>query len=277
MPMLSVGSESNQPINIYYEDLGSGNPIVLVHGWPLSGRSWEAQLSALVGAGYRVITYDRRGFGSSSQPWSGYDYDTLADDLHKLITHLDLRHATLVGFSMGGGEVARYIALHGTSRVEKAVLAAAVTPFLYKSADNPEGSSDAAQINASKAALAADRMAFLETFTTKFFSVDGKLAVSEMQRVYARDIAAFASAKGTLDCVHAFSYTDFRGDLAKFDLPTLVMHGDSDAIVPFEVSGARTLKAVKGSVSCIIKSAPHGFICSHATQFNQGLLAFLAG
>ncbi|MBC7624758.1 MAG: alpha/beta hydrolase [Aeromicrobium sp.] len=276
MPMLRVGSESSQPVEIYYEDHGSGKPIILIHGWPLRGRSWEAQLPALVGAGYRVITFDRRGFGWSSQPWSGYDYDTFADDLHKLIIHLDLRHATLVGFSMGGGEVARYIATQGTSRVEKAVLAAAVTPYLYKSADNPEGRSDDVKIEDTKAALRADRLAFLDTFATNFFSVNGKLAVSEMQRRYAIEIAAFASAKGSLDCVHAFSYTDFRGDLAKFALPTLVLHGDSDAIVPFEVSGARTLKAVQGSVSCIVKGAPHGFNCSHADAFNKGLLDFLA-
>lgn len=276
MPKLTVGSESQNPINIYYEDHGRGKPVVLIHGWPLSGRSWEAQVSVLVAAGYRVITYDRRGFGWSSQPWSGYDYDTLASDLNMLMLHLDLRDASLVGFSMGGGEVARYIGTFGDERMAKAVFAAAVTPYLYKSTDNPDGRSDDAKIAATKASLIADRMAFLDTFTTNFFSAKGKLAVSETQRVYSRDIAAFASAKGTLDCVHAFSYTDFRGDLAKFKLPTLVLHGDSDAIVPFEVSGERTLKAVVGCQRCIVKGAPHGFNLSHATEFNKGLLEFLA-
>jgi non-heme chloroperoxidase len=276
MPKLTVGSESQNPITLYYEDHGSGKPVVLIHGWPLSGRSWEAQVSALVAAGYRVITYDRRGFGWSSQPWSGYDYDTLAHDLNLLMLHLDLRDASLVGFSMGGGEVARYIGTYGSDRVAKAVFAAAVTPYLYKSAENPDGRSDDAKIAATKAALIADRLAFLDTFTTNFFSAKDKLLVSESQRVYARDMAAFASSKGNVDCVHAFSYTDFRGDLAKFKLPTLVIHGDSDAIVPYEVSGARTLKAVAGSVSCIVKGAPHGFNLSHAADFNKELLAFLA-
>lgn len=277
MPMFKVNTDSHSPVEIYYEDHGSGKPIVLIHGWPLSGRSWEAQVPALIEAGYRVITYDRRGFGWSSQPWSGYDYDTLAADLHGLITHLDLKNATLVGFSMGGGEVARYIATYGTERVAKAVFAGAVPPFLYKNTDNPEGGLDDATIAQFKAGVTTDRMAFLDTFTHGFFSAGGKPQVSEAQRVYARDIAAFASPKGTLDCIHAFSYTDFRADLAKFKLPTLVIHGDSDAIVPFEVSGARTHKAIAGSQLHVIKGAPHGFNLSHAAEFNKALLEFLAG
>ena len=277
MPKFKVNADSHNPVEIHYEDHGSGKPIVLIHGWPLSGRSWEAQVPALIEAGYRVITYDRRGFGWSSQPWSGYDYDTLAADLHGLMTHLDLKNATLVGFSMGGGEVARYVATYGTERVAKAVFAAAVPPFLYKNADNPEGGLDDATIAQFKAGVTTDRMAFLDTFTHGFFSAGGKPQVSEAQRVYARDIAAFASPKGTLDCIHAFSYTDFRADLAKFKLPTLVIHGDSDAIVPFEVSGARTHKAIAGSQLRVIKGAPHGFNLSHAAEFNKALLEFLAG
>ena len=276
MPMLKVNADAAHPVKIHYEDHGAGKPVVLIHGWPLSGRSWEAQVPALVAAGYRVITYDRRGFGWSSQPWEGYDYDTLTTDLHSLMTHLDLTDATLVGFSMGGGEVARYVATHGTERVSKVVFAAAVPPFLYKSADNPEGGLDDATIGQFKAGVTTDRMAFLETFTANFFSAGGKLQVSEAQRVYARNIAAFASPKGTLDCIHAFSYTDFRADLAKLNLPTLVIHGDSDAIVPFEVSGARTHKAIAGSQLELIKGAPHGFNLSHAAQFNKALLEFLA-
>ena len=276
MPMLKVGTEANHPIELHYEDYGSGKPVVLIHGWPLSGRSWEAQVPALIAAGYRVITYDRRGFGSSSQPWSGYDYDTFAADLHGLMTHLDLKGATLVGFSMGGGEVARYIGTYGTGRVAKAVFAGAVPPCLYKSADNPEGGLDDATIKQFQNGVGADRMAFLDGFTTGFFSAGGKLVVSEAQRLYALNIAAFASPKGTLDCIGAFSYTDFRGDLAKFKLPTLVIHGDSDAIVPFEVSGARTHKAIPGSILSLIKGAPHGFNLSHAAEFNKSLLQFLA-
>jgi non-heme chloroperoxidase len=277
MPMLKVGTEDKKPVEIHYEDHGSGKPVVLIHGWPLSGRSWEAQVPALIAAGYRVVTYDRRGFGQSSQPWSGYDYDTFAADLHGLMTHLDLKDATLVGFSMGGGEVARYIATYGTERVAGAVFAGAVPPCLYKSADNPEGGLDDATIAGFKGGVTTDRMAFLEGFTTNFFSAGGKLMVSQAQREYARDIAAFASPKGTLDCIHAFSYTDFRADLAKFKLPTLVIHGDSDAIVPFEVSGARTHKAIAGSRVSLIKGGPHGFNLSHAAEFNKGLLDFLAG
>ena len=276
MPMLKVGAEAREPVEIYYEDRGEGKPVVLIHGWPLSGRSWEAQVPALIAAGHRVITYDRRGFGKSSQPWTGYDYDTFTADLHGLMTHLDLKDATLVGFSMGGGEVARYVARHGTERVAKAVFAAAVPPYLYKSADNPEGGLDDATIAQFQGGVTADRMAFLDGFTTNFFSAGGKLMVSEAQRVYARDIAAFASPKGTLDCIGAFASTDFRADLAKIKLPTLVIHGDSDAIVPFEISGARTHKAIAGSRLILVKGAPHGFNLSHAAEFNKGLLEFLA-
>ena len=276
MPMLNVAKEGTHPVELHYEDYGSGKPVVLIHGWPLSGRSWEAQVPALIAAGYRVIAYDRRGFGSSSQPWSGYDYDTFAADLNEVMTQLDLQHATLVGFSMGGGEVARYISTYGTQRVAKAVFAAAVPPYLYKSADNPEGGLDDATIAGFENGLSADRIAFLDGFSTGFFSAGGTLKVSEAQRNYALSIAAIASPKGTLDCVHAFAHTDFRADLAKVTVPTLVIHGDSDAIVPFEVSGARTHKAIVGSTLVLVKGAPHGFNLSHAAEFNKGLLDFLA-
>ena len=276
MPTLKVATEGAHPVELHYEDYGSGKPVVLIHGWPLSGRSWEAQVPALVAAGYRVITYDRRGFGGSSQPWSGYDYNTFAADLNELMTQLDLQHATLVGFSMGGGEVARYISTYGTTRVAKAVFAAAVPPYLYKSADNPDGGLDDATIAGFKGGVSADRIAFLDGFSTGFFSAGGTLKVSEAQRNYALSIAAIASPKGTLDCIHAFAHTDFRADLAKVTVPTLVIHGDADAIVPFEVSGARTHKAIAGSTLVLIKGGPHGFNLSHAAEFNQGLLDFLA-
>ena len=276
MPMLKVGAEAQHPVELHYEDVGTGKPVVLIHGWPLSARSWEAQVPALVEAGHRVISYDRRGFGKSSQPWTGYDYDTFAADLDVLMTHLDLNSATLVGFSMGGGEVARYIARYGSKRVAKAVFAAAVPPFLYKAADNPEGGLDDATIAKFEGGVKGDRLAFLEEFSKNFFSAGGKLKVSESQRVYARNIAAFASPKGTLDCIGAFGRTDFRGDLAKVKVPTLVIHGDSDAIVPFEVSGARTHKAIAGSRLSLIKGAPHGCNASHAAEFNKSLLDFLA-
>ena len=276
MSRLHVGTENDNPIELHYEDYGTGKPVVLIHGWPLSGRSWENQVPALVEAGYRVVTYDRRGFGQSSQPWGGYDYDSFAADLHTLIEHLDLRELTLVGFSMGGGEVARYIGTYGTERVAKAVLAAAVPPFLYKSDDNPDGVLDDAAIAGFLSGIKDDRIAFLDGFTVGFFSAGGELKVSEVQRVYARDIAAFASPKATLDCVNAFGATDFRPDLAKFSIPTLVIHGDSDAIVPFEASGKRAHEAVDGSELVVIEGGPHAINASHVQQFNDALLAFLA-
>jgi len=276
MSRLTVGTDKGTPVELHYEDHGTGKPVVLIHGWPLSGRTWENQVPALVEAGYRVISYDRRGFGNSSQPWGGYDYDTFAADLKALMEHLDLHEATLVGFSMGGGEVVRYIGTYGTDRVAKAVLASSVPPYLFKSEDNPEGGLDDSTIGGFEAGVKGDRIAFLDTFMTGFFSASGQLKVSEPQRDYARDIAAFASPKGTLDCIAAFGRTDFRGDVARVTVPTLVIHGDSDAIVPFEVSGRRSAEVIAGSELVVIKDGPHGINASHAEEFNQALLAFLA-
>ncbi len=276
MAKIQIGTENGAPIELYYEDHGVGKPVVLIHGWPLSGRSWENQTPALVEAGHRVIVIDRRGFGASSQPWSGYDYDTFAADLHTLIEHLDLNEVTLVGFSMGGGEVVRYIGNYGTSRIAKAVLAAAVPPFLHKSDENPDGALDDATITAFQAAIKDDRLAFMDGFTTNFFSSNGVQKVSEAQRVYARDIAAIASPKGTIDCVTAFGRTDFRGDLAKITIPTLVIHGDSDAIVPIEASGALSAALIAGAKLYVIKDGPHAINASHVEEFNRELLAFIA-
>ena len=275
MPKVKVGTEKSAAVELYYEDHGSGKPVVLIHGWPLSGRSWEPQVPALISAGYRVITYDRRGFGWSSQPWSGYEYDTLAADLDAVMQHLDGKGATLVGFSMGGGEVARYISKYGTGGIAKAVFAAAVPPYLFKTQDNPEGALDEATIGQFQGGVRKDRLAFVDEFTKGFFSAGGKLQVSEVQRIYARDIAAFASPKGTLDCIAAFGRTDFRDDLKKIAIPTLIIHGDSDAIVPFEASGKRTQAAIKGSQLALIKGGPHGLNASHAEQFNKALIEFL--
>ncbi len=276
MSRLVVGTENKAPIELHYDDYGTGKPVVLIHGWPLSGRSWENQVPALIEAGYRVITYDRRGFGDSSQPWDGYDYDTFTADLNTLIEHLDLREVTLVGFSMGGGEVVRYIGTYGAGRIAKVVLASAVPPFLYKSAENPGGAMDDDAIAGLLGGIKSDRIAFLDEFTTGFFSAGSELKVSQAQREYARDIAAFASPKGTLDCVTAFARTDFRGDLAKITVPTLVIHGDSDAIVPFEASGKRSAETIEGSELVVIKGGPHGINASHAQEFNEALLGFLA-
>jgi len=276
MSKVTVGIENGAPIELHYEDVGTGKPIVLIHGWPLSGRSWEKQVPSLIEAGYRVITYDRRGFGQSSQPWNGYEYDTFAADLHKLITHLNLEEITLVGFSMGGGEVSRYIGTYGTNRVSRAVLAGAVPPYLYNTVDNPDGGFDDATIKGLQDGVKADRIAFLDNFTTNFFaSGDRTNLVSEEFRLYNRDIAAFASPKGTLDCIEAFSKTDFRGDLDKFNIPTLVIHGDLDAIVPVEFSGQLAHERIPNSQLVIIKGGPHGFNVTHAEEFNAELIQFL--
>jgi len=273
MPKLSVPGPAAE---INYEDQGSGRPVVLIHGWPLSSRSWEQQVGPLVDDGHRVITYDRRGFGESSQPYSGYDYDTFAADLNALLEHLDVQDATLVGFSMGGGEVARYIGTYGTRRVSGAVFAAAVPPFLHKSADNPDGGLDDATIEQFEAGVRGDRLAFLEEFTRNFFAAGDRTdLISESQRHYAWEIAAFASPKGTLDCIGAFGRTDFRADLEKVDVPTLIIHGDSDAIVPFEVSGKRTHASISGSELVLVPGAPHGLNATHADEFNRALLDFL--
>jgi len=277
MPYVAVGRENSGDIELYYEDHGSGKPVVLIHGWPLSGRSWEKQTAALLEAGYRVVTYDRRGFGESSKPTFGYEYDTLAGDLHALLTELDLRHAALVGFSMGGGEVARYVAKHGTERVGKAAFVAAIPPFLLKTADNPEGV-DGPVFDGIKKGLSADRPAFLAGFLQNFYNVDvlgGKRVSDELVRL-SWNIGSGASPTGMLACVSAW-LTDFRMDLAKFALPTLVVHGDADRIVPLEVSGRRTHAAVKGSKLVVLKDAPHGLNWTHAEELNRALVDFLAG
>lgn len=276
MAFLQVATENEAPVELYYEDHGSGRPVVLIHGWPMSGRSWEPQVAALVEAGHRVITYDRRGFGRSSQPWTGYDYDTFAADLQALLTHLDLREATLVGFSMGGGEVARYLGRYGSERIARAVLAAAVPPYLYKSDDNPDGGLDDATIAQFEDGVRGDRIAFLEDFTTQFFSTDNGVLVSEPNRQYHRQIAAFASPKGTLDCIAAFGRTDFRGDLERIDVPVLILHGDADAIVPFEVSGKRAADTIADSSVSVIQGGPHAINATHAGEFNRALIDFIA-
>ena len=276
MPYATVATQDDQPVELYYETQGTGKPVVLIHGWPLSGRAWEAQLPALVEAGYQVITYDRRGFGQSSKLWDGYDYDTLAQDLKGLMEALDLQDATIVGFSMGGGEVARYLGKYGSERVSKAVLASAVPPYLFKADDNPDGGLEEADIQGFLDGVSDDRIAFLNDFTKNFFTPkDGKSLVSKPMRLYNRDIAAFASAKATFDCVKSFSYTDFRDDLKAFDVPTLVIHGDADQIVPFEASGERSHDMIADSKLHVVEGGPHGINVTHSEEFNKTLIAFL--
>jgi non-heme chloroperoxidase len=272
---ITVGQENSTAIELYYEDHGSGKPVILIHGWPLSGASWEKQVAALLAGGHRVITYDRRGFGKSSQPATGYDYDTFAEDLNKLVSALDLHDFALVGFSMGGGEVARYIGRYGADRVSKAAFLGAVPPFLLKTGDNPNGV-DISVFDGIKKAIVADRPAFLTQFLHNFYNVDvlgGKLISDEVVRL-SWNTATGASPKGTLDCVTTW-YTDFRKDLTRVDVPTLVIHGDSDRIVPIDVSGRQTQKAIKGSRLVVIKDGPHGFTWTHADQVNAELVSFL--
>jgi non-heme chloroperoxidase len=275
MSRITVGQENSTPIELYYEDLGAGKTVVLIHGWPLSGASWEKQIAALLASGHRVITYDRRGFGHSSQPSSGYNYDTFAQDLHQIVTKLELRDFALVGFSMGGGEVARYLGTYGSKNVCKAVFIASVPPFLLKTADNPEGV-DGSVFAGIQKALAADRPAFLAAFLQNFYNVDvlGGKRISEQAVQYSWNVAAGASAKGTLDCVPAWG-TDFRKDLSAIDVPTLVIHGDADRILPIAATGARTHKSVKGAHLVVVEGGPHGLTWTHADKVNPELVEFL--
>jgi len=275
MPFVNVGQENSGNIDLYYEDHGSGKPVVLIHGWPLSGASWEKQTAALLDVGHRVITYDRRGFGRSSQPSTGYDYDTFAADLNKFVTKLDLSDVSLVGFSMGGGEVARYLGTYGSQRVSKAVFIASVPPFLLKTANNPEGV-DGGVFEGIKKAIIADRPAFLSAFLANFYNVDvlGGKSISDQVVQYNWNVGVAASGKGTLDCVSAW-VTDFRNDLPRIDVPTLVIHGDADRILPLAATGTRTQKAVKGARLVVVEGGPHGLTWTHAEKVNRELLNFL--
>jgi pimeloyl-ACP methyl ester carboxylesterase len=263
-------------VRLHIEDSGgNGRPVVLIHGWPLSAQAWAPQVSVLRAAGFRVVAYDRRGFGRSDKPESGYSYDTLADDLQRVMEHCELQDVTLVGFSMGGGEVARYIARHGEERLHSVVFAAAVPPCLMKSAANPEGPLTQDKARQSRQALERDRKSFFELFTKNFFSANGELLVTETQRGDAIIQCNQSAQQAALACMDAFDTTDFRKDLEKVTVPTLVIHGDADAIVPFEGSGLRTHRAVPHSTLVSVKGAPHGMNVTHVQVFNDALLAFL--
>lgn len=263
--------------NLHVDDTGgSGRPVVLIHGWPLSGESWAHQVPAFRDAGYRVVTYDRRGFGRSDKPRTGYDYDSLTADLHTLLEALDLNDVTLVGFSMGGGEVARYFSKYGTERIHSVVFASAVPPYLSATEDNPEGPLSSEAAAEMKNGLTADEDAFYDQFVTGFFSVDGVLAVSEEERQNAIALAKQSSKHAALEAMASFGSTDFRDDLPLVTVPTLVIHGDSDATVPLEGSGQRTHEAIASSELVVIKGAPHGVTVSHADEWNTAVLEFLA-
>ena len=275
MPYVNVGKENSGDIDLYYEDHGSGDPIILIHGYPLSGASWEKQVAVLLAAGHRVITYDRRGFGKSSHPTTGYNYNTFAEDLHKLVTQLKLRDFALVGFSMGGGEVARYFGKYGSKGVSKAVFISGVPPFLLKTPENPEGV-DASVFEGIQKALVADRYAFFTEFFKNFYNTDLLLGkrVSEQAVQSNWNIAAGASATASLACVSTW-HEDFRRDLTRIEVPTLVMHGDADRILPITASGFRTAKLIKGARLLVVKDGPHCITWTHADEVNSELVNFL--
>ncbi|HUA13938.1 MAG TPA: alpha/beta hydrolase [Verrucomicrobiae bacterium] len=276
MSYVDVGKENSTSIHLYYEDHGTGKPVVLIHGYPLSSASWEKQLPALLAAGYRVIAYDRRGFGKSSQPTTGYNYDTFAEDLHKLVTHLKLKDFSLVGFSMGGGEVARYIGRFGSKDVARAVIISGVPPYLLKTDDNPEGV-DAGVFQGIENAVAADRYAFFTEFFKNFYNTEvnlGKRVSAEAVQA-SWNAASISSATASLACVPTW-HEDFRQDLAKIDVPTLVIHGDSDRVVPFSAAGQRTAKLIPGAELVVIKDGPHNVAWTHTDEVNKALLDFLA-
>jgi pimeloyl-ACP methyl ester carboxylesterase len=274
----SAGTAPANSVRLHVDDSGgNGRPVVLIHGWPLSAQAWEPQVSVLRAAGYRVVAYDRRGFGRSDKPESGYSYDTLADDLQRVMDQCGLQDVTLVGFSMGGGEVARYIARYGESRLHSAVFASAVPPYLMKTVDNPDGPLLPEKAQQKKQALEQDRSSFFEHFTRDFFSANGTLQVTESQRGAAVALCLQSAPHAALACMDSFGTTDFRTDLTKVTVPTLVIHGMADAIVPIEGSGERTHRAVPHSKLVRVSGAPHGMNLSHAQAFNDALLSFLRG
>ena len=278
MAHIKAGNDkAGHPVNIFYEDWGQGAPVVLIHGWPLDHTMWEHQAVALAQAGYRVIAYDRRGFGRSSRPWGGYDYDTLATDLNALLTELNLTGVSLVGFSMGGGEIARYIGNYGQQRVARVAFVSAVPPFLLHTADNPEGVPQSV-FDGMHEGIKKDRFAFLESFAKDFYGQSLiSHPVSQAVLNWNQTVTSLAAPNATDDCVTSFSSTDFRDDLKKITVPTLVIHGDQDQTVPFPVSGERTAKLVAGAELKVYKGAPHGLFFTNKDELTNDLLAFVGG
>jgi pimeloyl-ACP methyl ester carboxylesterase len=275
MGTIAVGRENSDDIEIYYEDHGSGRPVVLIHGYPLSGRAWDKQVPVLLGAGCRVITYDRRGFGMSSQPTTGYDYDTFAADLHALMSYLDLRDAVIVGHSMGTGEVTRYLGSHGSARVAKGVLISPIPPFLLQTPDNPEGLPQSLFDGFVQSAQ-ADPPAWMKGFLDNFYNYDvlGGTLVSEQAFQASFNVAVSASAAATVACIPTW-LTDFRADLAKIDVPMLVIDGNADRVLPYDKTGARLPGLIKDVRLVTIEGGPHAIAWTHTDQVNQALLDFL--
>ena len=262
---------------LYYKDWGTGRPVVFIHGWPLDADMWEYQMPAVTEAGFRTVAYDRRGFGRSDQPWGGYDYDTFADDLKAVLDHLDLQDVALVGFSMGGGEIARYLSRHGGARVSRVALVSAVTPMLLKTPDHPDGV-DASVFEGMIDGLETDRPPFLANFSKTFFGVGVFSAPSSTELMrWTGDLAMRASPKATMACVRAFGETDFRPDMAHFRVPTLIIHGDDDQTVPIDVSGRAAAAAIPGSTFTVYEGGSHALPFTHAERLTTDLLTFLNG
>jgi non-heme chloroperoxidase len=274
MAYVNVGEQNSMPIGLYYEDHGSGRPVVLIHGYPLSGRAWERQERALLAAGHRVITYDRRGFGKSSQPTTGYDYDTFAADLNRLVTMLDLRDFDIAGHSMGGGEVACYLAAYGSERVRRAAIVSGIPPYLPKAPDNPEGVPQEV-LQKIVTGLTADRFAFFTQWNKDFYNLDQTLG-SRISPEVVQDswnAGVSASPAGAIACVPSWC-TDFRGDLKKIDIPVLVMHGTEDRVLPIQACGPRTHEMIANSEYMPVEGAPHGLCWTHANEVNDQLVRF---
>lgn len=277
MGYISVGTENSTDIELYYEDHGSGQPVVLIHGYPLDGSSWEKQTVALLEAGHRVITYDRRGFGSSSKPTTGYDYDTFAADLNAVLTHLDLQDAVLVGFSMGTGEVARYLGTYGSARVAKAVFLGSLEPYLLQTDDNPTGVPQEV-FDGLAAAVTADRYAFFTEFFGNFYNADTFLGTDRLSQeiVDASKNIAFRSGAVASVAAQPTWLTDFRADIPRIDVPVLIVHGTADNILPIDATGRQFTKALPEARYVEIEGAPHGMLWTHAPEVNEALLDFLA-
>ncbi len=265
---------TGEDVQLSYKDYGQGRPVVLIHGWPLSKDMWEYQIDDLVGAGLRVIKYDRRGFGKSDKPWNGYDYDTFAQDLNAILEKLDLQDAVLVGFSMGGGEVVRYLSRYGSNRVSRIVLISSVLPYMVKTADNPDGV-DESVFTGIIDGLKKDRIGFLDDFGKMFFGVNLiNRPVSAPLLEYYRDLGSVALPRATVQCVQAFSGTDFRSDVEAVTVPTLIIHGDADKTVPIEASSKRTAAMIPHAEYIVYEGAPHGLFYTHREQLNADLIAF---
>lgn len=275
MAFVSVGKENSTTVELYYEDHGQGQPVILIHGYPLDGASWERQTAALLEAGYRVITYDRRGFGKSSQPTEGYDYDTFAADLNSLLTDLDLADAVLVGFSMGTGEVARYLSTYGSARVSKAVFLGSLEPFLLKTEDNPDGVPQEV-FDGLLGAVKEDRYAFFTEFFKNFFNTDDTLGSRLSEEALRASWATASNSSAYASWAAQPTWlTDFRKDIPKIDVPALIVHGTADNILPIDATGRRFREALPAADYMEIEGAPHGMLWTHAQEINEALLAFL--